>query len=262
MRRSASRSPRMEGSAISFGSRESESGPRLVVMTDDGRAGRPRPRRDSPPLSSPRATQAGETRPASPAVLHAAPGQRCASGRGRRPAADRPRSREPRGRAAAARRRAPGRGRAGGSRPRLSAVPRASCAARGDRRAVPDALRRRAGPRHGSRRGSGTKTALVELAVVLAERESAVLLPDPGYPDYPSGCRAGRREARAAPARPGRRLGARAGTKPRARTSRPCTSTTRRIPAPPQLRPASSKLPSRSRRRPAPQSCTTSPTAI
>ncbi len=33
----------------------------------------------------------------------------------------------------------------------------------------------------------GTKTALVELAVVLAERESAVLLPDPGYPDYPSG---------------------------------------------------------------------------
>ena len=33
----------------------------------------------------------------------------------------------------------------------------------------------------------GTKTALVELAVVLAERESSVLLPDPGYPDYPSG---------------------------------------------------------------------------
>ena len=33
----------------------------------------------------------------------------------------------------------------------------------------------------------GTKTALVELAVVLAERGSAVLLPDPGYPDYPSG---------------------------------------------------------------------------
>ncbi|HEX7254844.1 MAG TPA: aminotransferase class I/II-fold pyridoxal phosphate-dependent enzyme [Gaiellaceae bacterium] len=33
----------------------------------------------------------------------------------------------------------------------------------------------------------GTKTALVELAVALAERASAVLLPDPGYPDYPSG---------------------------------------------------------------------------
>ena len=33
----------------------------------------------------------------------------------------------------------------------------------------------------------GTKTALVELAVVLAERETMVLLPDPGYPDYPSG---------------------------------------------------------------------------
>jgi L-glutamine---4-(methylsulfanyl)-2-oxobutanoate aminotransferase len=33
----------------------------------------------------------------------------------------------------------------------------------------------------------GTKTALVELATVLAERGSTVLLPDPGYPDYPSG---------------------------------------------------------------------------
>jgi aminotransferase len=33
----------------------------------------------------------------------------------------------------------------------------------------------------------GTKTALVELSLVLAERGSTVLLPDPGYPDYPSG---------------------------------------------------------------------------
>ena len=33
----------------------------------------------------------------------------------------------------------------------------------------------------------GTKTALVELALVLAERGTTVLLPDPGYPDYPSG---------------------------------------------------------------------------
>jgi L-glutamine---4-(methylsulfanyl)-2-oxobutanoate aminotransferase len=33
----------------------------------------------------------------------------------------------------------------------------------------------------------GTKTALVELALVLAERGDTVLLPDPGYPDYPSG---------------------------------------------------------------------------
>jgi aminotransferase len=32
----------------------------------------------------------------------------------------------------------------------------------------------------------GTKTALVELALVLAERGSRILLPDPGYPDYPS----------------------------------------------------------------------------
>jgi L-glutamine---4-(methylsulfanyl)-2-oxobutanoate aminotransferase len=33
----------------------------------------------------------------------------------------------------------------------------------------------------------GTKTALVELALVLTERGSRILLPDPGYPDYPSG---------------------------------------------------------------------------
>jgi aminotransferase len=33
----------------------------------------------------------------------------------------------------------------------------------------------------------GTKTALVELVLVLAERDDSVLLPDPGYPDYASG---------------------------------------------------------------------------
>ena len=33
----------------------------------------------------------------------------------------------------------------------------------------------------------GTKTALVELVLALAERGDSVLLPDPGYPDYPSG---------------------------------------------------------------------------
>ena len=33
----------------------------------------------------------------------------------------------------------------------------------------------------------GTKTALVELAIALADHGDTVLLPDPGYPDYPSG---------------------------------------------------------------------------
>src|SRR6185503_4509118 len=33
----------------------------------------------------------------------------------------------------------------------------------------------------------GTKTAIVELAMCLAERGDRILLPDPGYPDYPSG---------------------------------------------------------------------------
>jgi aminotransferase len=33
----------------------------------------------------------------------------------------------------------------------------------------------------------GTKSAIVELALVLVERGRTLLLPDPGYPDYPSG---------------------------------------------------------------------------
>src|SRR5256714_757270 len=33
----------------------------------------------------------------------------------------------------------------------------------------------------------GTKTAIVELSIALAERGSTVVLPDPWYPDYPSG---------------------------------------------------------------------------
>ena len=56
----------------------------------------------------------------------------------------------------------------------------------------------------------GTKTALVELAVALAERESTVLLPDPGYPDYPPG-RWQRSSSRCGSSRPpaGRRHGRR-----------------------------------------------------
>jgi aminotransferase len=43
----------------------------------------------------------------------------------------------------------------------------------------------------------GTKTAIVELALCLAERGDAIVLPDPGYPDYTSGVAlAGARELR------------------------------------------------------------------
>jgi L-glutamine---4-(methylsulfanyl)-2-oxobutanoate aminotransferase len=43
----------------------------------------------------------------------------------------------------------------------------------------------------------GTKTAIVELALCLAERGDTIVLPDPGYPDYTSGVAlAGAREAR------------------------------------------------------------------
>jgi L-glutamine---4-(methylsulfanyl)-2-oxobutanoate aminotransferase len=43
----------------------------------------------------------------------------------------------------------------------------------------------------------GTKTAIVEVAMCMAERGSTILLPDPGYPDYTSGVAlAGAREGR------------------------------------------------------------------
>jgi aminotransferase len=43
----------------------------------------------------------------------------------------------------------------------------------------------------------GTKTAIVEVALCLAERGDTILLPDPGYPDYTSGVAlAGAREGR------------------------------------------------------------------
>ena len=43
----------------------------------------------------------------------------------------------------------------------------------------------------------GTKTAIVELALCLAGRGDAIVLPDPGYPDYTSGVAlAGARELR------------------------------------------------------------------
>ena len=35
----------------------------------------------------------------------------------------------------------------------------------------------------------GTKTAIIELCLGLAQRGDTILLPDPGYPDYPSGVR-------------------------------------------------------------------------
>jgi aminotransferase len=45
----------------------------------------------------------------------------------------------------------------------------------------------------------GTKSAIVELALCLAGREDAIVLPDPGYPDYTSGVAlAGARELRVA----------------------------------------------------------------
>jgi aminotransferase len=50
----------------------------------------------------------------------------------------------------------------------------------------------------------GTKSALVELVLCLAERGDTVLLPDPYYPDYPSGVALAGAELRLLPLDPGR----------------------------------------------------------
>ena len=55
----------------------------------------------------------------------------------------------------------------------------------------------------------GTKTAILELALALAESGDRILLPDPYYPDYPSGIAPRRRRPRARAPRSVRRLAAR-----------------------------------------------------
>ena len=62
----------------------------------------------------------------------------------------------------------------------------------------------------------GTKAALLELALALAQSGDRILLPDPHYPDYPSGIALAGAELRVRSARPGRRLAAR----PRERSAR------------------------------------------
>ena len=201
-RRSASRSPRMEGTRSPSGAASRNPAP---PRRDDRRRELDDLILDAVLHNSPCATQAGETRPASPQYftqLLASVARAAAAdgpplidlGRGNPEVGPPPHVVE---RLAEVARE---------DRARLPAVPRASCAPRGDRRPVPDALRRRVGPRHGGRRGSRDEDGVVELAVVLAERESAVCSPTRATPTIPP-TGAGRSEARPAPARPGRRLG-------------------------------------------------------
>ena len=74
------------------------------------------------------------------------------------------------------------------ARPRLRAVPRAAAAERGDRRrATATVYGVELDPEREVAIVPGTKTASSSSALALAERGDTVLLPDPGYPDYPSG---------------------------------------------------------------------------
>ena len=112
-------------------------------------------------------------------------------------------------------------------RPRLRADPRARAHARGDRGALPRRLRRRARSRaRGRGRSRARRPAIVELALVLADEGDTVLLPDPYYPDYPSGPALAGARLETFPLR--RRRGLGAGPRRRRRRPRRSTSTTRR----------------------------------
>ena len=89
----------------------------------------------------------------------------------------------------AARRRGAARGALPARRPRLRAAPRpaASCARRSPRRYADALRRRRSTPSARSQSSPARRPRIVELALVLAERGDRILLPDPYYPDYPSG---------------------------------------------------------------------------
>ena len=132
-----------------------------------------------------------------------------AAAAGRR-AARRPRARQPGDRAAAARRRGAARGGARPGRPRLRADPRPAADEGGDRgAATATSTASSSTPRPRSRSFPGTKTAIVELALSLCDEGDTLLLPDPYYPDYPSGPALAGARLETVPLRPERRLGAR-----------------------------------------------------
>ena len=77
--------------------------------------------------------------------------------------------------------------RAHAARARLRAVRRPARAEARDRRRYADAYGVELDPEREVAIVPGTKSALVELVLCVAERGDTVLLPDPYYPDYPSG---------------------------------------------------------------------------
>ena len=132
----------------------------------------------------------------------------------------RPRARQPRGRAAAARRRGAARGgRAGPDVHGYAPFRGPAAAARGDRRPLPRPSTASSSTRSArSRSCPGRRRRSSSSRLALAERGDTILLPDPYYPDYPSGvalagrrrsacCRSTRRPAGARPRRGAARRG-------------------------------------------------------
>src|SRR5579884_2432738 len=140
-------------------------------------------RRRAAPIRSRDATSSGSPRTAPAAVLRRAPGTRREGGGGGRPAARRPRPRQPRAGAPAARGRGARRFGVHGYSP-IRGLART-------REAIARRYRDVYGVDVDAEREvalvPGTKTAIVELALVLAGEDETVLLPDPHYPDYRSG---------------------------------------------------------------------------
>src|SRR5579885_51256 len=101
----------------------------------------------------------------------------------------------------------------------------------------------------------GTKTAIVELALALADEGDTILLPDPYYPDYPSARALACRRCASTPTPAGRPTSTPHRPRPRS------TSTTPRTPAPSARPTASSKPRCAGPGAPAAPSSTTRPTS-
>ena len=195
--------------------------------------------------------------PAAAAVLRRPPRARRRGGRRVRAAADRSRPRQSRHRAAGARRRGTRGGSAGFVGTRLFADPRPRPDEGGDRRPLPRRLRRRARPGTEVALVPGTKTAIVELAIALADEGETILLPDPYYPDYPSGLALAGARLQTVPLVP------EAGWAPELESAPAAAALLLNYPSNPvrcALRPARSRPQSAGRGEPVGTSCTTRPT--
>ena len=227
------------------GVNRSRAGARTIGACGERRSGRPRPRRlDRLPEQ----------------YFAALLGRIAAAAAEGGPPRRRPRPRQPRGRPAAARRRGAQARRPRARRPRLRAVPRpAARCARRSRTATATDYGVELDPDREVAIVPGTKTAILELALVLGRARATDPAPRPVLPRLPLRDRARGRRARARPARPGGGLAARPRRRPARGGALPQLplEPLRRLRRPRHLR-GGGRLRARA---PAPRSSTTPPTS-